>query len=121
MFLFLLDQSGSMAESWGGEAGKTKAQGVADAINRLLQTLVRRCAKGDYVLDRYFIGAVGYGGQVLVLPPDGVRLSVTAIAAATSVIRIDSESRCERPGQEYQSLEPHPMLLRPPRSTPADL
>ena len=39
-FLFLIDQSGSMAESWGGEAGKTKAQGVADAINRLLQTLV---------------------------------------------------------------------------------
>ena len=62
-FLFLVDQSGSMAERWGGEAGKTKAEGVADAINRLLQTLVRRCAKGDYVLDRYFIGAVGYGGQ----------------------------------------------------------
>ena len=39
-FLFLIDQSGSMAESWGGESGKTKAQGVADAINRLLQTLV---------------------------------------------------------------------------------
>ena len=63
-FLFLIDQSGSMAERFGGEAGKTKAQGVADAINRLLETLVTRCSKGDYIADRYFIGSVGYGGEV---------------------------------------------------------
>ena len=46
-FLFLVDQSGSMAERFGGESGKTKAQGVADAINRLFETLVTRCSKGD--------------------------------------------------------------------------
>ena len=45
-FLFLVDQSGSMAEPFGGESGKTKAQGVADAINRLFQTLVSRCRQG---------------------------------------------------------------------------
>jgi hypothetical protein len=37
---------------------------VADAINRLLQTLVFRCAKGDAILDRYYIGVIGYGDQV---------------------------------------------------------
>lgn len=84
-FLFLIDQSGSMAERWGGEAGKTKAEGVADAINRLLQTLVRRCAKGDYVLDRYFIGAVGYGGQPG--DPDEVSLGFPVEALAASVVQ----------------------------------
>ncbi len=63
-FLFLVDQSGSMAQGFGPQSAKTKAQGVADAINRLLQTLVYRCAKGDYILDRYYIGVVGYGGEI---------------------------------------------------------
>jgi uncharacterized protein YegL len=65
-FLFLVDQSGSMAERFGPGpySGKTKAQGVADAINRLIQTLVSRCAKGAYILDRYYIGVTGYGGDV---------------------------------------------------------
>jgi hypothetical protein len=55
-FLFLVDQSGSMAQPFGSESSKTKSQGLADAINRLLQTPVHRCSKGDYVLDRYYIG-----------------------------------------------------------------
>jgi len=63
-FLFLVDQSGSMARPFGRQSGKTKAEGVADAINRLLQTLVCRCAKGDYILDRYYIGVIGYGGEI---------------------------------------------------------
>lgn len=63
-FLFLVDQSGSMADRFGGQSGKTKAEGVADAINRLLQTLVFRCAKGEYILDRYQIGVIGYGAEI---------------------------------------------------------
>ena len=41
-FLFLLDQSGSMADQWGSDATVTKAEGVADAINRLIYALVDR-------------------------------------------------------------------------------
>ena len=84
-FLFLVDQSGSMAERWGGEAGKTKAEGVADAINRLLQTLVRRCSKGEYILDRYFIGAVGYGGQPG--DPDEISLGFPVEALSGSIVQ----------------------------------
>jgi hypothetical protein len=84
-FLFLIDQSGSMAEAWGGEAGKSKAQGVADAVNRLLQTLVLRCSKGDYVLDRYFIGAVGYGGQPG--DPEGISLGFPVEALSGSIVQ----------------------------------
>ena len=38
-FFFIIDQSGSMQDAFGGESAKKKADGVADAINRLLQNL----------------------------------------------------------------------------------
>jgi hypothetical protein len=60
-FLFLVDQSGSMAEPFGAQPDKKKAHEVATAINRLLQTLVLRCAKGQEVLDRFHVGVIGYG------------------------------------------------------------
>src|SRR5579862_8560987 len=81
-FLFLIDQSGSMQDSIdaasvagsdgparGGDgpaptSGRTKAQGVADAINRLLQNLVIKCAKSEGVRDYYHVGVLGYGAKV---------------------------------------------------------
>jgi hypothetical protein len=38
-FLFLLDQSHSMADPFGAHHGKSRAEEVADAINRLLANL----------------------------------------------------------------------------------
>ena len=55
-FLFLIDQSGSMADRIADKkGGKTKAQGVADAINDLLNDLVIKCsgATGSARLFRY--------------------------------------------------------------------
>src|SRR5947209_7695511 len=73
-FLFLIDRSGSMedaipasgAASDGPTGGpkRTKAEGVADAINRLLQNLVIKCAKSEGVRDYYHVGVIGYGGKV---------------------------------------------------------
>ncbi|MSR55084.1 MAG: VWA domain-containing protein [Gemmataceae bacterium] len=62
--LFLVDQSKSMAGPFGGEQGKNKAEGVADAINRLLQNLVLKCAKADGVRDYFHVGVIGYGTEV---------------------------------------------------------
>jgi hypothetical protein len=45
-------------------SGRTKAQGVADAINRLLQNLVIKCAKEEGVRDYYHVGVIGYGAHV---------------------------------------------------------
>ena len=78
-FLLLVDQSGSMAERFGGASGKSKAEGVAEAVNRLLQTLVARCAKGQHILDRYFVGVIGYGGEV--------RMGFSIDALATGVLQ----------------------------------
>lgn len=60
-FLFLIDQSGSMADSFGASS---KAQSVADAINRLLQNLIIKCAKSEGIRDYYYVGVIGYGNYV---------------------------------------------------------
>ncbi len=62
--LFLLDQSSSMLEPFGGQPEKRKADGVADALNRLLQNLVLKCAKADGIRDFFHVGMIRYGGRV---------------------------------------------------------
>lgn len=62
-FLFLVDQSASMLEPLGEAQDKSKAQGVADAINRLLQNLAIKCAKSDGIRDYFHVGVIGYGGR----------------------------------------------------------
>ncbi len=62
--LFLIDQSSSMSGPFGGVPGKTKAEGVADAVNRLLQNLALKCAKSDGIRDYFHVGVIGYGKEV---------------------------------------------------------
>lgn len=64
--LILLDQSGSMADKWGGagEVARTKAQSAADTVNRWLMELVLRCTKAEGVRDYFHVGVIGYGGRV---------------------------------------------------------
>lgn len=63
-FFFLIDQSGSMDERWGMDGTKRKCDAVADAINRLLSTLVVRCAKGEDVRPYFQVSVLGYSGTV---------------------------------------------------------
>jgi hypothetical protein len=53
-----------MGGPFGGQPGKKKAEGVADAINRLLQNLVLKCAKSDGIRDYFHVGVIGYGTAV---------------------------------------------------------
>jgi hypothetical protein len=62
-FIFLIDQSGSMTDPIGGSS-KKKADVVADSINKLLHTLVLRCAKSEGIRDYFHVGVIGYGNQV---------------------------------------------------------
>ena len=63
--LFLLDQSFSMSDRFGGgQSGDSKAVELARAINRILQELVIKCSK-DMEIYRYFqLGIIGYGANV---------------------------------------------------------
>ena len=79
--LFLLDQSASMRDPFGGaeemgDAAPSKARVLADTVNRLIQNLVLRCAKEDGVRDYFSIGVVGYGERVQPL----LRLSNEALS-----------------------------------------
>jgi hypothetical protein len=47
-----------------GESKRKKADGVADAMNRLLQNLVIKCAKSEGVRDYYHVGVIGYGSEI---------------------------------------------------------
>ena len=59
-FLFLVDQSGSMSDPM-ASSEKTKAQFVADVLNRTFMNLVTRCTKAGGVRDYFEIGVIGYG------------------------------------------------------------
>ncbi len=64
-FVFLIDQSASMADEVGGKVGgKRKADAVADAINRLIHSLVIKSTKSAGIRDYFEVGAIGYGNSI---------------------------------------------------------
>lgn len=96
-FLFLVDQSSSMKEAFsGGSNGGSKAQGVADAVNSLLQNLVTKCTKSDGIRDYYHVGVIGYGGNG-VAPAFGGSLArrelVPISLVGNSPIRVEQKTR----------------------------
>ena len=93
---FLLDQSGSMADAFGGgEASLRKADGASDAINKLLSNLVIKCTKSEGVRDYYHVSVIGYGGSVG--PRLGGALSgrdiVSISELANSPLRVEDRKR----------------------------
>lgn len=67
--IFLLDQSASMQDPFGGseekgDAAPSRARVLADVVNKLVQNLILRCAKEDGVRDYFAIGIIGYGERV---------------------------------------------------------
>jgi hypothetical protein len=60
-FLFVIDQSGSMDEMT--ETGRSKADFVADVLNKTLYTLVTSCSKSDGVRNYFDVGVIAYGGS----------------------------------------------------------
>jgi hypothetical protein len=89
-----------MADPFGGETNKKKADGVADAINRLLQNLVIKCAKSDGVRDYYEVGVIGYGERVG--PAFGGALEKRSLVpvseVANSPLRVEERKRKEEDG-----------------------
>lgn len=60
-FLFVIDQSASMSETM--TSGKSKAEFVADVLNRTLMNLITRCTKSEGVRDYFEVGVLGYGAN----------------------------------------------------------
>ncbi|HEY0407073.1 MAG TPA: vWA domain-containing protein [Pyrinomonadaceae bacterium] len=62
--ILLLDQSGSMADPFGGDEIVRKADFVADVVNHTLHDLVIRCTKTEEVRNYYYVSVIGYGRTV---------------------------------------------------------
>ena len=60
-FMFLIDQSGSMEEKL--ETGSSKAQFVADVLNKTLYELIIRCTTADGVRNYFDVTVLSYGGS----------------------------------------------------------
>lgn len=63
-FLFLVDQSESMEDAFGGAGGANgskKADELAIILNKLIHNLAIRCAKSDSIYDYFHVGVLGYG------------------------------------------------------------
>lgn len=61
VFLFLVDQSGSMSDNM--SSGRSKSHFVADALNKTLATLITRCTKAEGTRDYFSIGVIAYSGN----------------------------------------------------------
>src|SRR5262249_26368518 len=93
--LFLVDQSTSMRDPFGAQPGKKKSEGVADAINRLLQNLVLKCPKSEVARAYSHGGAIGYGPRVspaLAEPPPNQPL-VPISVIANAPLRVEDRKR----------------------------
>jgi hypothetical protein len=97
-FLFLVDMSGSMTDPYAN--GKRKADGVADAINKLLTNLSIKCTKSEGVRDYYDVGVISYGKQVA--PALGGELTGLTLAPISAVAnhpaRIEERAKQEEDG-----------------------
>lgn len=62
LILFLLDQSGSMDESFGANMKMSKADALADAVNETMHNIGLKCISTNGVIrDRFEIAVMGYG------------------------------------------------------------
>jgi hypothetical protein len=60
--IFLIDQSGSMAEPW-VSGGKAKCEAVANTINETLTELIMNCSTSGEPRDYFQVAVLGYGAR----------------------------------------------------------
>lgn len=99
--LILIDQSKSMDEPFAGQPDKLKSEGVADAVNRLIQNMVLKCAKIDGVRDYFHVGLIGYGGELRAglggTLPDDVLIPISKLA--DKPLRVENRVRLVEDGE----------------------
>ena len=122
-YVILIDQSESMLDPFGAVPGqKTKAEGAADAVNRMLENLLLRCTKGPNDIRDYLeVGVIGYGpGVVGVLNIPEARSNappklVTMSQLPDMVLKLDLRQRQQADG--YGGIttieEPFPVYVEP--------
>lgn len=115
--LFLIDQSSSMNEPFGGRPGQKKSEGVAEAINHLLQNLVLKCAKSTGVRDYFQVGVIGYGAHAkpILVGTSDARPLLPISAIANAPLRVEQRKRVigERDGKPVEQTSRFPIWFEP--------
>lgn len=93
--MFVIDQSGSMNEAM--SIGKSKAEFVADVLNKTIYTLVTNCTKADGVRNYFDIGLITYGGSGVNSGLRGEGIS-SIVDLANNPLRVEDRSRVEDDG-----------------------
>jgi hypothetical protein len=96
--IFAVDQSGSMDERM--SHGKSKAEFVADVLNKTIYTLVTNCTKADGVRNYFDIGVITYGGAGIASGLGGhAGVAVRSIVElANAPLRVEDRNRMEDDG-----------------------
>ena len=98
-FFFLIDQSSSMLDPIMGVPGNPrKADLVADALNKVIQTLIVTASKDVEVRRYYQIGALGYGGENEVVPAFGDQDLVWIDDLYSKPLRVEDRAKKESDG-----------------------
>jgi len=95
-YLFLVDQSGSMSDQM-ASASRSKAQFVADVLNKTLRDLIVRCTRDEGVRDYFSVGVLGYGAS-------GVRNALTGSLSSSWLNPISAVSNGTLRVEERQKM-----------------
>lgn len=114
LFVFVLDQSGSMAASWpGAESGEPKSEELANHVNQTLSELGSLSVKNGIYKRRGDVVLIGYGGKYASgESADGLfggALSSKKKQAIPIPDIVDNPLRVHQDGQDeiYVWIEPH--------------
>jgi hypothetical protein len=124
-FVFLVDQSKSMAEPFSGRQDTQKSAVVADAINRLIQNLVLRSAKADGVRDYFHVALIGYGKAVRAelgaASPSDALVPVSALANKPLRVETRVKAVADESGAAVEQQVKFPVWYEPAASGPTPM
>lgn len=98
---FLIDQSGSMSDSMSG-GNKSKSEETADALNKILSSLITKNQDKNEILDRFEIFVLGYGGNGVVSPIDSIDIGEMPVP----ISRLNKSAKYETRTQKRIKKEP---------------
>ena len=118
--VFLLDQSTSMGGHFGGNFEETaqslkKSEGLAQVVNRFLQSLIIRCTRDEAIYDYFDVGLFGYstggGAKPLLSGPLAGKDLAPISQVASNPLRI--EERLVSSGGSEPVKQKAPMWVEP--------
>lgn len=92
---FLIDQSGSMYDQISG-GSKSKAEETADALNKIISSLITKNSNGPEIMDRFEVFVFGYGENGIVSPIQNIELGEMPVPLSKLHQSAKTETRLQK-------------------------